>query len=73
MSCSSLETQSRQVPQMRPPAPAVMWTLLTETCRSLFRTVFYPQILLKTLIYRGKAGVSPIVGSGRVAADSQMD
>jgi hypothetical protein len=51
----------------------VMWTLLTETCRSLFRALFYPQILLKTLIHRGKAGVSPIVGSDRVAADSQMD
>jgi hypothetical protein len=45
-------------------------TLLTETCRSLFGTLFYRQILLKTLIHRGKAGVSPIVGSDRVAANS---
>jgi len=45
-------------------------TLLTETCRSLFGTLFYPQILLKTLFHRGKAGVSPIVGSDRVAANS---
>ena len=44
--------------------------LLTETYRSLFRTLFCPQILLKTLFHRGKAGVSPIVGSDRVVAHS---
>ena len=45
-------------------------TLLTETCRSLFGTLFYPQIPLKNLFHREMAGVSPIVGSDRVAANS---
>ena len=46
------------------------YTLLTETCRSLFRTLSYPQILLKTLFWNsGKAGASPIAGSDRLAAD----
>jgi hypothetical protein len=36
----------------------------------LSRTLFFPQIPLKTLIYWGKAGVSPIVGSVRVAVHS---
>jgi hypothetical protein len=43
---------------------------ISEMCRSLFRTLIYPQILLKTLFDRGKAGVSPIVGSEGVATHS---
>jgi hypothetical protein len=33
-------------------------TLLTETCRSLFRTLPYPQILLKTVFKIGERQVS---------------
>jgi hypothetical protein len=54
------------------------WTLVSETCRSLSRTLFYTQIPLQNLLNKGRAGVSPLgvsplVDSDRVAAHSQMD
>jgi hypothetical protein len=46
------------------------YTLLTKTCRRLFRTLSYPQILLKTLFKIGERQVSPLsFGSDRLAAD----